>query len=85
MMMGPFAQTLLAGGRFAQRRAGSGPRAMNESDVRKAVEELKQQVDALRKELKNDQEGRAAGRQPVAGSQTERSRPAKLRNHVPFP
>ncbi len=36
------------------------------TDVRRAVEELKQQVDALRKELKNGQDCRAAGFLPGA-------------------
>ncbi len=63
MMMGPFAPALLGGPDTPG--SESGPNQSNEqSDVRKAVEELKQQVDALRKELKNGQDGRAMGRLP---------------------
>ena len=46
MMMGPFAQALLPGNQ-------PGPEPGNEqSDLRKTVEELKQEVDVLREELK---------------------------------
>ena len=55
MMMGPFAPALLAG---ADPRAEPGDQ---DSDVRKAIEDLRQQVDALRKELKSGQDDRATG------------------------
>ncbi len=61
MMMGPFAQALLAGGTDPPGSEPDPDRGDEQSDVRKAVEELKQQVDALRKELKNGQDGRATG------------------------
>ena len=60
MMMGPFAQSLLGG----PHKPGSGAnpdRSHEQADVKKAVEELKQQVDMLRKELKSGQDGQAAG------------------------
>ena len=52
MMMGPFAQSLLSGGADSP-SVEPGPHRGDEeeTDVRKAVEELKQQVDALRNEL----------------------------------
>ena len=64
MMMGPFAQALLAGGTAALGIERAPDRGDEQSDVRKTVEELKQQVNALRKELKNGQDGRATGRLP---------------------
>jgi hypothetical protein len=50
MMMGPFARALLAGGADPPRVEPN--QSDGESDVRKSVEELKQQVEALRMELK---------------------------------
>ncbi len=65
MMMGPFAQALLGAD---PPRIESGLEQSNESfDARKAVEELKQQVDALRKELKSGQDGHATGCLPGVG------------------
>ena len=69
MMMGPFSQApfvqaLLAGGVQTPNVEPGPDRGDEQSDVRKAVEELKQQVDALRKELKNGQDGPAMGRLP---------------------
>ncbi len=61
MMMGPFAQALLAGGADTPSLDPDPGRGDEQSDVRKDVEELKQQVNALRKELQNGQEGRAMG------------------------
>jgi len=52
MMMGPFAQALLAGGADRTSVDTLSDRGDGVSDVRKDIEELKQQVDALRKELK---------------------------------
>jgi polyhydroxyalkanoate synthesis repressor PhaR len=51
MMMGPFARALLTNGETLPSAAGS-VAGEEVSDVRKAVEELKQEVDALRSELK---------------------------------
>jgi len=51
MMMGPFAQALLAGGADTPSVEPVPDRSDEQSDVRKGVEELKQEVDALRKEL----------------------------------
>jgi hypothetical protein len=59
--MGPFAQTLLGGGADPPRIEAAADRSDEPFDARKAVEDLKQQVDALRKELQSGQEGRAAG------------------------
>ena len=47
MMMGPFARALLAGGADPPSVEPGPDRGDEQSDVRKAVEELKQQVDAL--------------------------------------
>jgi polyhydroxyalkanoate synthesis repressor PhaR len=52
MMMGPFAPALLAGGADRMSAETVPDRGNEVSDVRKDVAELKQQVDALRKELK---------------------------------
>jgi polyhydroxyalkanoate synthesis repressor PhaR len=54
MMMGPFARALFAAG--ADPPNVESGRAAEQSDVRKAVEELKQEVDSLRKELKKRSE-----------------------------
>jgi len=51
MMMGPFAQALLAGGADTPSVEPVPDRSDEHSDVRKAVEELKQEVDTLRNEL----------------------------------
>jgi len=69
MMMGPFAQALLAGAAatpIAPPSAGYGDEA---SDLRKTVDELRQEVDALRKEFRNGRNGLATGSEPLdAGS-----------------
>ena len=62
MMMGPFARAFLAAGTDPPGSQPAPGRGDEPSDLRKTVEELKQQVDALREELKNDQDGRATGR-----------------------
>jgi len=63
MMMGPFAQApfvraLLAAGTQGPTVESSSNRDDEQADVRKDVEELKQQVDTLRKELRNGHDGR---------------------------
>ena len=58
MMMGPFAQALLSGGSGPPNAEPGQDQTEQDSDVRKAVEELKQQVDSLRKELKNGRDGK---------------------------
>ena len=52
MMMGPFARAFFAGGGNPPSIETDPGQAAEQSDVRKAVEELKQEVDALRRELR---------------------------------
>jgi len=70
-MMEPFARAFLADGADSANVATDVDQDAEESDMRKTVEELKQEVVALRKELKNDQNGRATGFQPAGGNQDE--------------